>query len=79
MATEVHISSDTEQKKVRVSQGYALVIEPFPSMATVLQEIGWKVDAFHPRSLIEANAQQIGGFIRGENTILFGFAIHGNA
>ena len=63
-AAEVHISSDTEQKKVRVSQGYALVIEPFPSMATVLQEIGWKVDAFHPRSLIEANAQQIGSFIR---------------
>ena len=43
---------------------YALVIEPFPCMAIVLQELGWKCDAYHPRSMIEACSQQVGGWIR---------------
>ena len=44
--------------------GYALVIEPTPCMAAALQDLGWRCDSYHPRSMIEASSQQIGGWIR---------------
>ena len=48
----------------RTATGYALVIEPTPCMATALQTLGWRCDSYHPRSMIEASSQQIGGWIR---------------
>ena len=33
-------------------------------MATALQNLGWRCDSYHPRSVIQASDQQIGGWIR---------------
>ena len=70
--TTSDVKSDTEppcliQEVFKTNQthpGYALVIEPTPCMATALQDLGWRCDSYHPRSVIQASDQQIGGWIR---------------
>ena len=71
--TTTDVTPDTEpptrliQEVFKANQtqpGYALVIEPTPCMATALQNLGWRCDSYHPRSVIQASDQQIGGWIR---------------
>ena len=64
-ATEPPFIPDTETYKAScAATGYALVIEPTPCMAAALQNFGWRCDSYHPRSMIEASSQQMGGWIR---------------